>query len=94
MEAGFFSFKVWAREEVAFPEHFLILGEGENIFNTSVPDIAAFRKKLGSAGVRIVEEHRLDDLDEVPPVTLDYEVLPPGTSGGLLPLEGSTRHHR
>ena len=42
---GFYSFKVWATEDVLFPEHFLALGEGENIFNTSVQDIGAFRKK-------------------------------------------------
>lgn len=96
IDAGFYSFKVWATEEVIFPEHFLVLGEGENIFNTSVEDIEAFRQKLVAAGVRIIEEHCLDDdLDEeVPPVTMDCEALPRGEGPWSLSLETSTRHDR
>lgn len=94
MTAGFYSFKVWAADDEVFPEHFLVLGEGENIFNTSVQDIEAFRQKLASRGVRIVEEHRLDDLEEVPPVTLDLDALSAGEGARLLSVATATRDDR
>ena len=92
----FYSFKVVCEDDVVLPEHYLVLGEGFNVFNATVGDLEKFRAKLREVGVEILEANRLDDLEEVPPVTHDL-VLPTGIEGSsaaLLQIEGSTRHHR
>lgn len=95
MTAGFYSFKVWARDEAYFPEDFLVLGVGENVFNTTVKDIAGFREKLAARGVRILEEHRLDaDNEEIPPVSLDDEPHAEGPRTRLLSVGASARDDR
>lgn len=63
----FLSYVVFSPEEMVFPEHFLMLGEGVNAFNLSLQDPEGFRKMLQDRGVRIVEVHRLDDHEAIQP---------------------------
>jgi hypothetical protein len=73
----YYSFVVWAQEDVSFPEHLLVIGEGFDTFNATVPDLPAFLAKLAANGVTVREVHQLDALEPVPCAVLPSDLQPP-----------------
>jgi hypothetical protein len=63
---AYYSFKVLSQQEVVLPTYFLALGEGIDVFNASVNDLEKFSQELFQNGVKILEVHQLDDLEQVP----------------------------
>jgi hypothetical protein len=57
---GFYSFRVYAPQEVVIPEHYVALDVGMNTFNCHVPDIEAFVERLRLENVRIDMMNHLD----------------------------------
>jgi len=91
-----YSFKVWATDDVLFPRYFLALGPGVNVFSLFLDRLEDFVRELGSNGVTVLGTYRLDDLEEVPPTTIDL-ALPTGDAGGdslLLSASTAARHDR
>ena len=68
---SFYSFKVQAEDDVILPRYFLAIGEGFDVFNLVVDNYDQFVEELRANGVRVVESFRLDEHEEIPPVTID-----------------------
>lgn len=64
---SFYSFKVHSSSPVVLPTHFLVIDEGEDVFNLSVADLDGFCQELIREGVKILEVNKLDDFEAVPP---------------------------
>ena len=91
-----YSFKVWAEDDVILPKYFLTIGQGCDVFNQVVPDLDKFVEELREEGVRVLAHYRLDDFEEIPPVTVDL-CLPTGEPGSdhlLLSTAVQTSHNR
>lgn len=93
-EGRHFSFKAVADDDVLLPKYFLALGQGFNVFNVTVDSLDLFLEELKANGVRVLATYRLDDLDEVPPVTHDLALGDQGFDPLLLPTSVSARHDR
>ena len=50
---------------LAVPGYAILLDRGRNVFNASVPDIEAFKDKLASLKVKVLQVNRLDDFEPV-----------------------------
>jgi hypothetical protein len=89
-----FSFKAMAEDDVLLPKYFLALGQGVNVFNVAVDSLDVFLEELKANGVRVLATYRLDDLDEIPPVTHDLALGDAGPDPFFLPTSGSSSHDR
>jgi len=58
----YYSIEAWSRSEVAFPEHLIALGPGNNVFTLSTEDIEEVLRKFCSLGVRIDKVNPLNGL--------------------------------
>jgi len=63
---GFYSFVVWAVEEVPLPEHLLLLEPGMNAFNAQLEDLDGFIACLREAKVEVRQVNNLTDPSFVP----------------------------
>jgi len=63
----FFSFKVQSRDEVIIPSRALTIGEGIDVFSRVVDDLNEFLSELERLEVKVLEYHRLDELEASPP---------------------------
>lgn len=72
----YYSFVVWAKEDVSLPEHLLVIGEGFDTFNATISDLPAFLAKLADKGVQVREVHKLDELEPVPCAVLTSDLQP------------------
>lgn len=91
---GFYSFQVRAAEDVVLPEHFLILGEGTNVFNLSLDDLEAFLIKLRDHDVTVVAMYRLDEHEPLPASLVADLALSEGEGALAVSQEGTPGHHR
>ena len=76
MGDSFYSFVVFAPEEVLLEEYFVHLDRGRNVFNVRVQDIAAFKSELAARHVRITMMNCLDDEEVKERLTLGRSVQP------------------
>jgi hypothetical protein len=88
---GFYSFIVISPDEMPLPEHRLYLDRGRNVFNALIEDIDAFKTKLSSGGVNIIQVNRLDVFEKVPRQLSELPVIEsdPFDDAPLLPGQGS-----
>jgi len=73
----YYSFVVRSERDVPIKEHLLVIGEGLDTFNATVPDLDAFMARLKAEGVTVLEVHQLDGLEPIPaPKYLPGDDLP------------------
>jgi hypothetical protein len=74
-----YSFKVLSSEEVLLPKYGLAIGEGIDIFSSTVDNLSDFLNLLGENQVHVKEVNNLEDLEPVTPALLtgvDPEEIP------------------
>ena len=89
-----FSFKALAADDVTLPKYFLALGQGFNVFTVTVDSLDEFLEELKAVGVKVLETNRLDDFDDIPPVTAALAGDAEDEHPLLLSTTGSTDHDR
>jgi hypothetical protein len=82
----FYSFKVQSKDEVIIPSRALAIGEGIDVFNKVIDDLPEFLGELQCLDVRVIEYHRLDSLEPLPPEQVNQVTA---TFGGR-PIYGLT----
>jgi len=78
----YYSFVVFALDEVELPEYGIIIERGPNAFRACVSDIEAFKNHLTTQGVSI---RQVNSLDEFEPVPAEPEAVLEGTRPPILP---------
>ena len=63
---SFFSFKVQSKDEVVIPSRALTIGDGIDVFSRVVDDLNEFLNELERLEVKVLEYHRLDELEASP----------------------------
>jgi hypothetical protein len=63
----FYSFRVQSKDEVIIPSRSLAIGEGIDVFSRVVDDLNEFLSELQGLEVKVLEYHRLDELEAVQP---------------------------
>lgn len=61
MTGKYYSFVVWATDEVTLPEYHLVLDRGLNVFTATLEDVGAFRVLLHEANVVVRQVNLLDE---------------------------------
>lgn len=62
----YYSIVAHSRQEMAFPEHLVMLGLGRNVVTLMTGDIQAVVAQLVASGVRVDAVHPLDHVDVAP----------------------------
>jgi hypothetical protein len=79
---GYYSFRVFSKNEVDLPEHLVTIGEGQDTFQARVDDLDSFTAYLSLEGVSVLSVHQLDALEAIDPIPeikagLIWDKLPP-----------------
>jgi hypothetical protein len=61
----FYSFVVFAPDEIPLEKEHILLERGPNTFNVLLDDVKGFVAKLTDSGVRIIRQHKLDEFEPV-----------------------------
>jgi hypothetical protein len=85
----FFSFKVQSKDEVILPSRSLTIGEGTDVFSRVIDDLDGFLSELERLEVKVLEYHRLDELEAIPP---DQAMFGGGPLYGLTLPSDSEQH--
>lgn len=64
---GFYSVIAIAKHPIAFPDPFLLLDTGRNVFTVLTDDFEDFRTKLSEEGAEVIESNRLDEHQALDP---------------------------